>query len=70
MNVKVGDDNTVCERVIGKHGCGTRNDNGERLVAFCLSNNCTIGGTFVPSSHTRTSISLLGNHQMEELQTK
>ena len=26
-NVKLGDDNTGCERVIGKHGCGTRNDN-------------------------------------------
>ena len=43
MNVKV--DNTGCERVMGKHGCGTRNDNGERLVDFCLNNNCTIGGT-------------------------
>ena len=48
MNVKVGDDNTGCERVIGKHGCGTRNDNGERLVDFCLNNICTIGGTIFP----------------------
>jgi exonuclease III len=29
MNDKVGDDNTGCERVIDKHGCETRNDNGE-----------------------------------------
>jgi hypothetical protein len=29
MNAKVGDDNTGCERVIDKHGCEIRNDNGE-----------------------------------------
>ena len=43
---KVGDhdDNIGRERVMSKHGCGTRNDNGERLVDFWL-NNCTIGYT-------------------------
>jgi restriction endonuclease S subunit len=35
-NAKVGDhdDNKGRERVMSKHGCGTRNDNGERLVDF------------------------------------
>ena len=30
---------------MGKHGCGVMNDNGERLVDFCLNNNYVIGGT-------------------------
>jgi hypothetical protein len=36
LNAKVGDhdDNIGRERVMSKHGCGTRNDNGERLVDF------------------------------------
>ena len=45
LNAKVGSDNTDYERVMGKHGMGTRNDNGERLVEFCAMNNLVIGGT-------------------------
>ena len=45
LNAKVGKDNTDYERVMGKHGIGIRNDNGERLVEFCAMNNLVIGGT-------------------------
>ena len=45
MNAKVGSENSSCERAMGKHGCGVMNDNGERLVDFCLNNNYVIGGT-------------------------
>ncbi|KAK2187090.1 hypothetical protein NP493_179g01048 [Ridgeia piscesae] len=45
MNAKVGSDNSNCERAMGKHGCGVMNDNGERLVDYCLNNNYVIGGT-------------------------
>ena len=45
LNAKVGSDNTNCERVMGKHGVGIRNDNGERLVELCAINNLVIGGT-------------------------
>lgn len=48
INAKVGDDNTDCERAMGRHRCGGMNDNGERLVDFCLNNNCVIGGTIFP----------------------
>lgn len=48
INAKVGNDNTNCERAMGRHGCGVMNDNGERLVDFCLNNNCVIGGTIFP----------------------
>ena len=48
INAKVGSDNSNCEAAMGKHGCGSINDNGERLVDFCLNNNCIIGGTIFP----------------------
>lgn len=48
MNSKVGADNTQFEAVMGKHGLGERNENGEYLIEFCLQNNLIIGGTFFP----------------------
>ena len=47
-NAKAGADNSNSERAMGKHGCGMINDNGERLVNFCLNNNCIVGGTIFP----------------------
>ncbi|XP_062583995.1 craniofacial development protein 2-like [Saccostrea cucullata] len=48
INAKVGSDNTDCEKSMGKHGCGIKNDNGERFIYFCLNNKQTIGGTIFP----------------------
>ena len=48
MNANVEADNTNCVRAMGKHGYGVINDNGERLVDFCLNNGCVIGGTIFP----------------------
>ena len=48
INAKVCSDNSNCETAMGKHGCGSINDNGERLADFCLNNNCIIGGTIFP----------------------
>jgi len=45
MNAKVGSENSKCERAMGEHGCGVMNDNGERLVDFCLNNDYVIGDT-------------------------
>ena len=45
MNAKIGSHNTDRERAMGSQGCGTINNNGERLVNFCLNNNCVIDGT-------------------------
>ena len=47
-NAKVGDDNRGNERAMGVHGCGTRNENGERLLDFCNSYNLVVGGTLFP----------------------
>ncbi|XP_068716885.1 uncharacterized protein [Montipora capricornis] len=48
LNAKVGADNVNYERAMGKHGCGTMNNNGERLADFCLNNDLVIGGTIFP----------------------
>ena len=48
LNAKVGKDNTDYERVMGKHGVGIKNNNGERLLDFCDINNLVIGGTLFP----------------------
>lgn len=45
---KVGSDNTDVEHVMGRHGCGVRNENGERLVELCTNNKLVIGGTIFP----------------------
>ena len=50
-NAKVGSDNTGREHVMGKHGIGTINDNGERLADFCEENNLLIGGTLFQHKH-------------------
>lgn len=48
MNAKVGDNNQNYERVMGKHGLGKRNDNGERLCEICDRNELMITGTLFP----------------------
>ena len=56
LNAKVGDDNNGAERTMGKFGCGNINNNGERLVEFCASNDLVIGGTLFnhPAIHRLT----------------
>ncbi|XP_071151821.1 craniofacial development protein 2-like [Mytilus edulis] len=45
FNTKVGSTNIGSEEVMGKHGLGEINNNGERLVEMCTMNNLVIGGT-------------------------
>ena len=45
VNAKVGADNAGKESILGKHGCGAGNENGELLCNICGMNNLIIGGT-------------------------
>ena len=48
LNPKVSSDDMYCDRAMGKHGCCTRNANGERLIDFCNMDNQVIRGTIFP----------------------
>ena len=48
LNAKIGEDNSDMEEVMGKHTIGTINNNGERLLEFCLTHGMTVGGSVFP----------------------
>jgi hypothetical protein len=45
MNAKVGSENLHLERIMGRHGLGVKNENGELFIDFCTQNGLVIGGT-------------------------
>ena len=59
VNVKVGNLVNSLGRVMGRHGLGTVNDNGERLKEFCNFNEMVITGTVFPHKeiHKQTWVS-------------
>ena len=71
LNAKVGSDNTDRELIMGKHGTGTQNENGELFVEFCTSNDLVIGGTIFPhkTNHKTTWVSPDGrtNNQIDHI---
>lgn len=69
MNAKVGEANTGKQLIIGTHGIGTCNENGELLTDLCFSAS-TILSLEIPSFHTRKSIRPLGPHPMERQRTR
>ena len=48
FNAKVGTDNTGYEEIMGKHGLGDMNENGERFAELCGAYNLVIGGSIFP----------------------
>lgn len=48
LNAKVGSINEGVEHVMGIHGEGQVNDNGERFINFCDEYDLVIGGTIFP----------------------
>jgi len=59
INAKVGKHVNGLGRVMGQHGLGTFNDNGERLKEFCDFNVMVITGTVFPHKeiHKQTWVS-------------
>jgi hypothetical protein len=48
LNAKVGSSNDGYQQTMGNQGCGSMNDNGQRLANFCSENSLVIGGTLFP----------------------
>ena len=48
LNAKIGSDNTGRERIIGRHGLGCLNENGERFADLCFFNDLVIGDSIFP----------------------
>ncbi len=55
FNAKVGPNNTGYEQVMGIHGLGVMNDNGERFAELCAINNLVIGGSVFPHKRIHKS---------------
>ena len=55
-NAKVEDSNQGWEKVMGREGLGTMNENESKLAGFCALNNLVIGGTLFkhPNVHKYT----------------
>lgn len=51
FNAQVGSSNASLEDVMGKHGTGTMNENGELFVEICAKYKLVIGGTLFPHKH-------------------
>lgn len=64
LSAKVGRNNAIIERVMGREfkGLGEANENGKKLVDFCTLNNLTIGGTLF---ETNRFAKQRGCHEME-----
>lgn len=48
FNAKVGANNIGYEQILGKHGLGQMNENGELFADFYADNNIVIGGSIFP----------------------
>ncbi|XP_070138490.1 craniofacial development protein 2-like [Drosophila bipectinata] len=48
FNAKIGTNNNGLETIMGRHGVGTRSNNGDRLIDLCQTFQLVIGGTVFP----------------------
>ncbi|VDP44391.1 unnamed protein product [Schistosoma curassoni] len=65
LNTKVGIDNTGYEDIMGRHGLGKRNGNGERFANLCALNKLVIGGTIFPHKRIHKATWISPDHTTE-----
>ena len=71
FNAKIGSNNQGFEAVMGHHGLGEMNENGERFANFCATNQLVVGGSIFPHKriHKATWISpdMVTQNQIDHL---
>ena len=48
LNAKIGSNNQGREKIMGKHGLGDKNENGDLFLDFCEMNELVVGGSVFP----------------------
>lgn len=65
LNAKIGADNTGYEDIMGCHGLGQMNENGERFADLCALNNLVIGGSVYPHKNIHKATWVSPDHTTE-----
>ena len=65
FNAKIGMDNTGYEEIMGTHGLGQMNENGERFADLCAQNQLVIGGSIFPHKRIHKATRISPNHVTE-----
>ena len=65
FNAKIGMDNTGHEVIMGTHGLGQMNENGERFADLCTLNQLVIGGSIFPHKRIPKATWISPNHVTE-----
>ena len=53
FNAKVEDVNLDLKNVMGRHGLGTRNENGDKFIDLCVNYILVTGGSLFPHKDTQ-----------------
>ena len=65
FNAKIGMDNTGYEDIMGAHGLGQMNENGELFADLCALNQRVIGGSIFPHKRIHKATWISPNHVTE-----
>lgn len=65
FNAKIGSDNAGYEDIMGTHGLGQMNENGERFADLCALNQLVIGGSIFPHKHIHKATWRSPDHRTE-----
>ena len=65
LNAKIGSDNIGYEEIMGKHGLGIMNENGELFTNFCAANQYVIGGSVFPHKRIHKATWVSPDHRTE-----
>ena len=65
FNAKTGSDSTGYEDIMGTHGLGRMNENGERFADLCALNQLVIRGSIFPHKHIHKATWRSPDHRTE-----